>query len=188
MATNTICRTVRCASAVTGRPARVSLRRAAETLAGNITSMSRASPAAATRAVTGISRPTAPTLLTALAAQGFDLLAQKLVDADDVLEAGVAYVDFAVAHRAYFEVMFRPELYRADDAELIAARERSGAALRSGVATLPTGRAPADTDRDALAAWSIAHGFAIPWLAGALPKRVDNPGMAARDVLRRPAP
>lgn len=74
-------------------------------------------------------------LLTALAAQGFDLLAQTLTEADDdLLEAGVAYVDFAVTHRAYFEVMFRPELYRADDAELIAARGRAGAALRSGVA------------------------------------------------------
>ncbi|WP_328849373.1 TetR/AcrR family transcriptional regulator [Micromonospora zamorensis] len=125
-------------------------------------------------------------LLTALAAQGFDLLAQKLIDADDVLEAGVAYVDFAVTHRAYFEVMFRPELYRADDAELIAARERSGAALRSRVATLPTGGAPGDPDRDALAAWSIAHGFATLWLAGALPERVgDNPRKAAREVLRR---
>ncbi|WP_433652761.1 TetR/AcrR family transcriptional regulator [Micromonospora zamorensis] len=125
-------------------------------------------------------------LLTAFAAQGFDLLAQKLIEADDVLEAGVAYVDFAVTHRAYFEVMFRPELYRADDAELIAARERSGAALRSGVATLPTGDAPGDIDRDALAAWSIAHGFATLWLAGALPERVgDNPRKAAREVLRR---
>ncbi|WP_444949914.1 TetR/AcrR family transcriptional regulator [Micromonospora ureilytica] len=126
-------------------------------------------------------------LLTALAAQGFDLLAQALTEAaDDLLEAGVAYVDFAVTRRAYFEVMFRPELHRADDAELIAARGRAGAALRSGVAALPTGGAPADTDRDALAAWSIAHGFATLWLAGALPDRVgNNPREAARTVLRR---
>ncbi|WP_328650996.1 TetR/AcrR family transcriptional regulator [Micromonospora sp. NBC_00330] len=125
-------------------------------------------------------------LLTALAAQGFDLLAQTLTEADDLLEAGVAYVDFAVTHRAYFEVMFRPELYRADDAELMAARGRAGTALRSGVATLPSGGAPVDTDRDSLAAWSIAHGFATLWLAGALPDRVgDNPREAARAVLRR---
>ncbi|WFF02875.1 TetR/AcrR family transcriptional regulator [Micromonospora sp. WMMD964] len=126
-------------------------------------------------------------LLTALAAEGFDRLAQALVRADDdLLEAGVAYVDFAVRHRAYFEVMFRPELHRADDPELLAARERAGAALRSGVAALPGGGAPADTDRDALAAWSIAHGFATLWLAGALPNRVgDNPSDAAREVLRR---
>ncbi|MFG1868984.1 TetR/AcrR family transcriptional regulator [Micromonospora arborensis] len=126
-------------------------------------------------------------LLTALAAQGFDRLAQTLTGTGgDLLEAGVAYVDFAVTHRAYFEVMFRPELYRADDAELIAARERAGAALRSGVAGLPGAGAPADTERDALAAWSIAHGFATLWLAGALPSRVgDNPREAARTVLRR---
>ncbi|MFE0529426.1 TetR/AcrR family transcriptional regulator [Micromonospora parva] len=126
-------------------------------------------------------------LLTALATQGFDLLTQALTEADgDLLEAGVAYVDFAVTRRAYFEVMFRPELHRADDAELIAAQGRAGAALRAGVATLPTGGTPADPGRDALAAWSIAHGFATLWLAGALPDRVgDNPREAARTVLRR---
>ncbi|MEU8181825.1 TetR/AcrR family transcriptional regulator [Micromonospora sp. NPDC049044] len=126
-------------------------------------------------------------LLTALAAQGFDLLAQALSAAgDDLLAAGVAYVDFAVGHRAHFEVMFRPELYRADDAELVAARERAGAALRSGVAALPAG---GDADRDALAAWSIAHGFATLWLANALPARVgNNPSKAARQVLSRLTP
>ncbi|MFJ6165170.1 TetR/AcrR family transcriptional regulator [Micromonospora orduensis] len=125
-------------------------------------------------------------LLTALAAEGFDLLAEALETADDLLAAGVAYVDFAVRHRAHFEVMFRPELYRADDAELVAARGRSGAALRSGVATLSTNDTAADTDRDALAAWSIAHGFATLWLAGALPDRVGaDPHDAARTVLRR---
>ncbi|PWR07113.1 TetR family transcriptional regulator [Micromonospora acroterricola] len=126
-------------------------------------------------------------LLTALAAQGFDLLAQTLTAAgDDLLAAGVAYVDFAVRHRAHFEVMFRPEFYRADDAELVTAQGRARAALRAGVAALPTRGAPSDTDRDALAAWSIAHGFATLWLAGALPDRVgDEPREAARAVLRR---
>ncbi|MEV4820283.1 TetR/AcrR family transcriptional regulator [Micromonospora sp. NPDC049274] len=126
-------------------------------------------------------------LRTALAIEGFDLLAQALAAAGaDLLAAGIAYVDFAVAHRAHFEVMFRPELYRADDPELIAARGRARAALRAGVATLPTSGTPTDTDRDALAAWSIAHGFATLWLANALPDRVgDNPREAARAVLRR---
>ncbi|WP_328423459.1 TetR/AcrR family transcriptional regulator [Micromonospora sp. NBC_00389] len=126
-------------------------------------------------------------LLTALAAQGFDLLAQTLVRAgDDMLAAGVAYVDFAVQRRAHFEVMFRPELYRADDAELVAAQGQARAALRAGVGALPARGAPADADRDSLAAWSIAHGFATLWLAGALPDRVgDDPRVAARAVLRR---
>jgi AcrR family transcriptional regulator len=122
-------------------------------------------------------------LLTALATQGFDLLADALNETgDDLLAAGVAYVEFAVRHPAHFQVMFRPELHRADDAELAAARGRAGAALRAGVAGLPAG----DPDQDALAAWSIAHGFATLWLAGALPDRVGaQPGDAARGVLQR---
>ncbi|MEU8296652.1 TetR/AcrR family transcriptional regulator [Micromonospora sp. NPDC048909] len=127
-------------------------------------------------------------LLTVLAVQGFEMLAEALRGAgDDLLDAGVAYVDFAVRHRAHFEVMFRPELYRADAPEVRAAREGAGDALRAGVAGRPArDGGPADPGRDALAAWSIVHGFATLWLAGALPARVgDDPQRAARAVIRR---
>ncbi|WP_420883975.1 TetR/AcrR family transcriptional regulator [Micromonospora sp. CPCC 205547] len=134
-------------------------------------------------------------LLTALAVEGYDRLAATLVAAgDDLLEVGVAYVRFAVDHRAHFEVMFRPDLYRRDDPEVAAARGRAGAALRAGVVSVRRGRAPADPapsagdelDRDALAAWSIVHGFATLWLAGALPGGTDrDPEAAARAVIRR---
>ncbi|MFG3709889.1 TetR/AcrR family transcriptional regulator [Micromonospora sp. NPDC049460] len=126
-------------------------------------------------------------LLTALAAEGFDLLAEALGGAADLLESGVAYVDFAVRHRAHFEVMFHPDLYRADADEVAAARRRAGDALYAGVAGLPQGRPTAeDPQGDALAAWSIVHGFATLWLAGVLPERVgDDPRAAARDVIRR---
>ncbi|MCT2278357.1 TetR/AcrR family transcriptional regulator [Micromonospora chalcea] len=122
-------------------------------------------------------------LLTAFATQGFDLLADALRQAgDDLLDTGVAYVGFAVRHRAHFDVMFRPELYRADDPELTAARARSGDVLRDRV-TRRTGREP---DTDALAAWSIVHGFATLWLSGALPPRTgDDPEAAARTVIGR---
>ncbi|NES14367.1 MULTISPECIES: TetR/AcrR family transcriptional regulator [Micromonospora] len=122
-------------------------------------------------------------LLTALATQGFELLGEALRAAgDDLRESGVAYVGFAVRHRAHFEVMFRPDLYRADDPDLVAARERAGELLRSGVAR-HTGREP---DVDSLAAWSIVHGFATLWLAGALPARVGpDPEAAARTVIGR---
>ncbi|MDO3701231.1 TetR/AcrR family transcriptional regulator [Micromonospora sp. C28SCA-DRY-2] len=125
-------------------------------------------------------------LLTALAVEGFDLLADRLHGAgDDMLEAGVAYVDFAVRHRAHFEVMFRPELYRADAAEVRAANARARAALYSGVAALP-GRRAVDPGPDALAAWSIVHGFATLWLSGALPARIGgDPRGAARTVISR---
>lgn len=95
-------------------------------------------------------------LLTAIAAQGYELLADALTDAPDLRERGVRYVRFAVAHPAHFQVMFQPDLYRdrADDAELLAAKEQAAAELRAGVATLPAAR-------DAgVAAWSMAHGFA----------------------------
>ncbi|MFI7435694.1 TetR/AcrR family transcriptional regulator [Micromonospora haikouensis] len=125
-------------------------------------------------------------LLTALAVEGFDLLAGALREAGDLLDAGVAYVRFAVGHRAHFEVMFRPELYRRDDPEVAAARERAGAALRAGVAALPRDGTDPDEEADALAAWSIVHGFATLWLAGALPPRTGpDPETAARTVIRR---
>src|SRR5829696_3636865 len=50
-------------------------------------------------------------LLTAVAADGFERLAATLRQAyqttGSFLEVGVAYVRFAVTHRAHFEVMFR---------------------------------------------------------------------------------
>ncbi|MDQ3764689.1 MAG: TetR/AcrR family transcriptional regulator, partial [Actinomycetota bacterium] len=76
-------------------------------------------------------------LLTVLATEGYDLLADALHDAHrrtgQFLEVGVAYVRFAVDHRAHFEVMYRPDLYHADDPAVQAARARAGEALCGGV-------------------------------------------------------
>jgi len=129
-------------------------------------------------------------LLTALAAQGYDLLAEQLTRAHkqsgDLLEIGVAYVRFAVTHRAHFEVMFRPELYHRDDPEVVAARQRTAAALQAGLATLPEPPPAEDAQLAGLAAWSIAHGFATLWLNRALPPELgDDPEAAARAVVRR---
>jgi hypothetical protein len=52
---------------------------------------------------------------------------------------GVAYVRFAVAHRAHFEVMFRPDLYHPDDPDLAAARARADRALYTGITDLRDG-------------------------------------------------
>jgi AcrR family transcriptional regulator len=125
-------------------------------------------------------------LLTALAAEGFRLLDEALRAAgEDLLGRGVAYVRFAVDHRAHFEVMFRPELYRRDDPEVVAAGRRTAEALRSGVGALPTPPTGRQAELSALAAWSIVHGFATLWLGGALPSELgDDPGAAAREVIR----
>ncbi|SDI42368.1 DNA-binding transcriptional regulator, AcrR family [Sinosporangium album] len=123
-------------------------------------------------------------LLTAVAAEGYELFADALERASDhALEAGVAYVRFAVNHRSYFAVMFRPELYRADDPAVRTARERAGGVLANTARTLaPT---PAQTRTATIAAWSLVHGLAELWLNGALPESADgDPEAAARSVLQ----
>ncbi|MGW4703217.1 TetR/AcrR family transcriptional regulator [Streptomyces sp. NPDC004285] len=96
-------------------------------------------------------------LLTAIATEGYELLAAALAGTPGLRERGVRYVRFAVDHPAHFQVMFQPELLRADDPDLLAAKERASAELRTGVADLSD--AP-DTRTAGIAAWSLAHGFA----------------------------
>ncbi|MFJ7960626.1 TetR/AcrR family transcriptional regulator [Streptomyces sp. NPDC096319] len=96
-------------------------------------------------------------LLTAIAAQGYDLLAAGLAGAPGLRERGVRYVRFAVEHPAHFQVMFQPDLLRADDPDLLAAKERASAELRTGVAGLTD---VPDARTAGIAAWSLAHGFA----------------------------
>src|ERR687888_1062469 len=82
-------------------------------------------------------------LLTAVAADGFARLAATLREAyqttGSFLEVGVAYVRFAVTHRAHFEVMFRPELYRTNDPDLVRAREAARSLLYPPAADLADG-------------------------------------------------
>ena len=81
--------------------------------------------------------------------------------------------------------MFHPELYRADDPAVIAARDRAGAALYTGVEALPDVAAdPGAVWEAGLAAWAMAHGFATLWLSGAFPDLGGSPEAAARMVLR----
>ncbi|MFI1764332.1 TetR/AcrR family transcriptional regulator [Streptomyces sp. NPDC020800] len=99
-------------------------------------------------------------LLTAIAAEGYGLLAETVRDAPDLREAGVRYVRFAREHPAHFQVMFTPGLLRADDLELTTARALAGDALRAAVASVaPEDRGP-DARLAGIAAWSLAHGFA----------------------------
>lgn len=127
-------------------------------------------------------------LLTAVAAEGYRLLARALraayEETGSFLEVGVAYVRFAVDHRAYFDVMFRPELLRMDDPELAAARAGARQMLYEPAAEV-TGADPGDdTLRAGVAAWSIAHGLATLWVTGNLPPDLgEDPEAAARAVL-----
>jgi AcrR family transcriptional regulator len=125
-------------------------------------------------------------LLTAIAVEGFDLLADELnaafASTGSFLEVGVAYVGFAVRQRAHFEVMFRPELLRAEDPALAVARQRSREALYG-----PLGSVPLDSGTDSLragvAAWALVHGLATLFLGGNLPPTLgDDPEAIAREI------
>ena len=139
-------------------------------------------------------------LLTAIATAGYRELAAGLETAwaqtGSFREVGVAYVRFAIEHRAAFEVMFRPDLLHRTDPELEAAMAASTRRLYGpmGDAATKDGarRDGFDALPAALAAWSLVHGFATLWLAGNLPSAIgDDPEQAAREVasyLFRPLP
>jgi AcrR family transcriptional regulator len=120
-------------------------------------------------------------LLTAVAAEGYRMLAEALQQARDehgsFLEVGVAYVRFAVNHRAHFEVMFRTELYHPDAPEIRAARAATSVMLYG------TEKADAKQLEAGVAAWAIVHGLATLWLNRSLPKGLgDDPEQITRLV------
>ena len=126
-------------------------------------------------------------LLTAIATEGFALLSDELHGAWDAtgsfLEVGVAYVRFALAHRAHFEVMYRPDLLDADDPALVAARAATGTMLYGPVTSVATATGGSDPRTPAIAAWALVHGLATLWLAGNLPPDLaDDPEALARAV------
>jgi AcrR family transcriptional regulator len=133
-------------------------------------------------------------LLTAIAADGFERLGAALREAyartGSFLEVGVAYVRFAVTHRAHFEVMFRPELYRPDDPEVSRARAASAALLYGPVGGGGSGSEPGpERMRAAVAAWSLTHGLATLWLNHNLPRQLgDDPEQLTREVARYLSP
>jgi len=128
-------------------------------------------------------------LLTAIAVDGFDQLAAKLAGAYDrsgsFLDVGVAYVQFAVDHRAHFEVMFRPELYHAEDPILVAAKSASAAALYGPVGDLIDDDDPLNQLTPGVAAWSLVHGLATLLLTDCLPLPLGHdPEQITRRVTR----
>src|SRR4029079_4560213 len=101
-------------------------------------------------------------LFTALATEGFQLLAPALTAArPDFVDAALAYVRFALDHPGHYAVMFDPSLVKCEDPELKAAQDAAGAELAHGVGTLKDPRAKADSPSAALAAWSLVHGYAM---------------------------
>ncbi|AFM19203.1 transcriptional regulator [Mycolicibacterium chubuense NBB4] len=120
-------------------------------------------------------------LFTALAAQGWRMLAAALSDVrGEFSDAALAYVRFALDHPGHYSVMFDRALVNPDDPELVAARGAAGDELSRGVGTLVDPRAEDDPESAALAAWSLVHGFAMLWLNGAIDTRSDPIATAQR--------
>ncbi|OBK74503.1 TetR/AcrR family transcriptional regulator [Mycobacterium sp. 1274761.0] len=114
-------------------------------------------------------------LFTALATEGFDMLAAALAGArPDFLAAALAYVRFAIDHPGHYAVMFDKSLYEATDPALVAAETAAGSELAAGVGTLDDPRAKNDPQAAALAAWSLVHGFSLLWLNGAIEGAIDK--------------
>lgn len=122
-------------------------------------------------------------LFTALATEGFTLLAAALSDAKpEFADAARSYVQFALDRPGYYAVMFDKMLYDATDSALCAAEAEAAAELARGVATLSDPNAQHDPDGAALAAWSLVHGFALLTLNGAV---TDDDPVATAERLAR---
>jgi AcrR family transcriptional regulator len=107
-------------------------------------------------------------LLTALAAEGFTLLAAALEGArPEFLDAAMAYVRFALEHPGHFAVMFDASLLDGSDPALLEAQMAASAELAGGVASLADPKAKANPKEAELAAWSMVHGFSMLWLNNA---------------------
>jgi AcrR family transcriptional regulator len=149
-------------------------------------------------------------VITALATQGYRLLAERLGQArleGTFLDVGVAYVRFALEHPAHYQVMFRPELVDVTEAGHVAALAEVRLALVSSGEVSAGGSAMRargiDSDAEgveaglesvqsglpvlARTAWSLAHGFATLALADNFavtgPDRINALAELARETL-----
>jgi AcrR family transcriptional regulator len=133
-------------------------------------------------------------IFTAVATEGFRLAANMIgataTGPDGFVRGGQTYIEFALTHRGYFEVMFRPKLYRGDHPDLVAARAAAfevlyGSARASLEAYRPGAVTKDDVQGLVLAGWSASHGFATLALTANLSDHLDgDTGALAARVVR----
>lgn len=108
-------------------------------------------------------------LLSALAASGFDALVHNMraheaaapADAFSQLVAnGQAYVDFALRHRALFQLMFRSDRLDAGHEPLQLGGHAAFAALQAHIAAVSPQASPAVQAQRTALAWAMVHGAA----------------------------
>ncbi len=125
------------------------------------------------------------------AAMGFDDLADALSSAwsahpDDPQAGlgamGLAYVNFALSHRAMFRMMFDRDTYAEPTGDLMASGERAYGVLVGGVEALATDRSPADKALAVSTLWSLVHGLATLMLEGKILGHSPRPNDVAGHV------
>ena len=124
-------------------------------------------------------------VLTTIATEGYERLAEATRSAlagGEFVDGGLAYIRFAIEHPAHFEVMFRPEVVRAGDPDLVAARYAAADVLFDAVrARLGEDARDEDVFGGLAAVWSFCHGLATLWLNGNFAaRRGDDPEAVAR--------
>jgi AcrR family transcriptional regulator len=110
-------------------------------------------------------------LLTAVAAQGFAELAGSLRQVPPALAPmGHAYITFALANPALFDLMFRPSELHPADPDLRHAEEDAVGVLDAAVAAAEAPREDSCTAPGELTmiSWALAHGLAVLTRDGAL--------------------
>ena len=128
-------------------------------------------------------------LLTAIATEGFHVLARQLSqvhepDARQQLAAlGRAYIDFGLSHRALFELMFTAGELHATDPELVAAQKQAIGALTTAVSRLAgLDATPSGTPELALISWALVHGLVVLARDGALQAAATPPATNAAEI------
>ncbi len=133
-------------------------------------------------------------LFTALALEGHQLLLQETEAAIDaalaeggqrVAAAGAAYVEFSRRHPALFDLMYRPDLLRNDDEDLIAARLAHRDLSLANIASAQERGWGTDVPTAELAVlgWAAVHGLAV--LQRDLIVSVLYPEVDVDSILRR---
>lgn len=124
-------------------------------------------------------------ILAAIAGEGFVKLRQALAraaadagtDPRKAVEAmGRAYIDFALRHPAYFQVMFRADVVPLD--RYPEARKEEDEAFGGLIEAIDKAFASEPDDvrrRLAIAAWALVHGLATLILEGSLARKVGVP-------------
>jgi AcrR family transcriptional regulator len=125
-------------------------------------------------------------VLTAIATAGFAELADRLStvrhSGGSFLDQGVAYVEFALARPAHFQVMFTPTLFDQKDLALLTSRSSAFAELRIGVDSMSDGPDLEDAAAAVIAAWALVHGIATLGLTGNLDASDLRPLVAGGDL------